>query len=105
MKEQDLDRVCSLAVIGQGGAGKTTLCEAILYSAKLIDRLGSVVDGTSFMDFEPEEIKRNISISASVCSFSWKSHNFHLVDTPGYSNFISESINCLRVVGGALVDM
>ncbi|MEE8449080.1 MAG: elongation factor G [Thermodesulfobacteriota bacterium] len=103
MKEQDLASVRSVAVIGQGGAGKTTLCEAILYNAKLIDRIGSVVDGTSFMDSEPEEIKRNISISASVCSFSWKNYKFHLVDTPGYSNFISETINCLRVVGGALV--
>ncbi len=103
MKEQDLASVRSVAVIGQGGAGKTTLCEAILYNARLIDRLGSVVDGTSFMDYEPEEIKRNISISASVCSFSWKNCKFHLVDTPGYSNFISETINCLRVVGGALV--
>lgn len=103
MKEQDIPLVRSLAVIGQGAGGKTTLCEALLYSARVIDRLGNVIEGTSTMDFEPEEIKRNISISAAISFLPWKNHKVNLIDTPGFSDFVAEAINCLRIAGAALV--
>ena len=103
MKAYDIARVRSLALIGQGGGGKTTLAEAILFNAGVVDRLGSIIEGTTAMDFEPEEIKRNISINSAICTLGWRGHKIHLIDTPGYSDFLAETKNCLRVVGGAVV--
>ncbi len=93
----------NISIIAHGGAGKTTLAEAMLYNAKAIDRLGRVDDGTSHMDFEPEEQKRKTSISASIHHYQWSDHNVNLMDTPGYSDFLGETRNTLRVSGGSVV--
>ena len=60
-------------------------------------------DGSSLMDFEPEEINRKISISASLAHFEWEKHQFHMIDTPGYANFIAEAKASMRVVDGAII--
>jgi elongation factor G len=82
--------VRNVAILGHGNCGKTTLAEAMLFSAGKINRLGKVDDGSSTMDFEPEEIKRDISINASFDHYIWKKHEVFLADTPGDDNFINE---------------
>ncbi|MFQ5442054.1 MAG: elongation factor G [Thermodesulfobacteriota bacterium] len=99
----EINKKRNIAVIAHGGAGKTTLSEAILYNAGATERLGSVDRGTSVMDFEPEEQKRKISISSAVHHYNWAGHNVNIIDTPGYSNFLNETKSSLRVVGGAVV--
>ena len=103
MKEFKREQVRNIALVGHGGSGKTSLAEAILFSAKTIDRLGKVDDGTSTMDSDPEELKRTISISTSVHHCPWKDHKITLLDTPGDANFLSESFNAIRVVEAAVI--
>jgi elongation factor G len=99
----DTSKIRNLGIIAHGGAGKTSLAEAILFDTKMIDRLGRVDDGTSTMDFEPEEIKRKISITSALDHCEWKEHSLHIVDTPGYGNFIADTRACMRTLDGAMV--
>lgn len=103
MKRFDPSHIRNIGTFGHGGEGKTSLCEAILFDTGENNRLGRVDDGSSIMDFEPEEINRKISISASLSHFEWDKHQFHLIDTPGYANFIAEAKAAMRVVDGAIV--
>jgi elongation factor G len=96
-------KIRNLGIVGQGGAGKTSLTEAILYNTGMNDRLGKVDEGTSVMDFEPEEVKRGITISSSLNHCEWKDHSLHIVDTPGYTNFLHDTRNCLRILGGSVL--
>jgi elongation factor G len=99
----DTSKIRNLGIIAHGGAGKTSLAEAILFDTKMIDRLGRVDDGTSTMDFEPEEIKRKISITSALDHCEWNGHSLHIVDTPGYGNFIADTRACMRALDGAVV--
>ncbi|CAG1065356.1 Elongation factor G [uncultured bacterium] len=101
--EVSMDKKRNVSIIAHGGAGKTSLAEAMLFNAKAIDRLGKVDDGTSHLDFEPEEQKRKITISAAVHHYDWDGCRVNVIDTPGYSNFLTETRDSLRVVGGAVV--
>src|SRR5210317_167501 len=94
--------VRNVAILGHGNCGKTTLVEAMLFSAGKTNRLGKVDDGSSAMDFEPEEIKRDISINASFNHYEWKKHEVFLVDTPGDDNFINEAKFAAKVADSAL---
>ncbi len=98
-----LDKKRNIAIIAHGGAGKTTLSEAILFNAKATDKLGRVDDDTSILDYEPEEHKRKISISAAVHHYRWGDCFVNIIDTPGYANFLTETRNSLKAVGGAVV--
>lgn len=93
----------NVAVIAHAGAGKTTLCEAMLFNAGAADRPGSVDEGTSCLDYEPEEQKRKISMKAAVHHYDRGGLRVNLIDTPGYSDFLNETRNALRVAGGAVV--
>ncbi len=93
----------NISIIAHGGAGKTSLSEAMLFNAGATDRLGRVDDETSVLDYEPEEHKRKISISAAVHHYDWSGSRVNLIDTPGYSNFLTETRDALRVTGGAVV--
>ena len=93
----------NVAIIGHGGTGKTSLCEAFLFTAGKTDRPGRVDDGTSGMDYEPEEQKRRISISAATNFFDWNKHKINIVDTPGDSNFAFDTKSCLRVTDSAVI--
>ena len=93
----------NLAVIGHGACGKTSLCEALLFTAGAVKTLGAVDAGNMVTDFEPEEIARRKSLSAGFAWLSWKKHAVHLVDTPGDSNFISEARGALQVLDGAIL--
>lgn len=97
------DRIRNVAVIAHGGAGKTSLTEAILYASGTVDRLGSVDNGTSTTDFEPEEISRKITISSSIAFCNWDNHRINIIDTPGFINFIEDTRGCLKAVDGAVI--
>ncbi len=98
----DVKLVRNVAILGHGNCGKTTLAEALLFNAGKTNRLGKVDDGSSAMDFEPEEIKRNISISTAFNHYTWKKHEVFLADTPGDDNFINEAKFTARVVDNVL---
>jgi elongation factor G len=93
----------NIAVIGHGGTGKTSLCESFLFVSGKSDRLGRVDDGTSNLDFEPEEQKKRISISSATSFFDWNKHKVNFLDTPGDANFFMDTKNCIRVADGAVV--
>jgi len=103
MKRVETTNIRNIGTFGHGGEGKTSLVEAMLFDTGENTRLGHVDDGSSLMDFEPEEINRKISISASLSHFEWNKHQFHIIDTPGYANFIAEAKASMRVVDGAII--
>ena len=93
----------NICLISHGGAGKTSLCEALLYKAGAIDRLGKVLDGNTTSDYDPEEVKRKISINTSIAPLEWKNVKINIIDTPGYFDFVGEMIEGVRVSGGAVI--
>ena len=97
------EKLRNLGIVGQGDAGKTSLVEAILFNTGMTDRLGKVDDGSSNMDFEPEETKRKITITSTLHHCEWNDHDLHIVDTPGYTNFLHDTRGCMRVLGGAVL--
>ena len=103
MKRVELSHIRNMGTFGHGGEGKTSLAEAILFDTGENTRLGRVDEGSSIMDFDPEEINRKISISASLSHFEWDKHQFHIIDTPGYANFIAEAKASMRIVDGAII--
>jgi elongation factor G len=103
MKSYAANEIRNIALIGHGGAGKTTLAEAILYATKTNQRLGRVDDDTSTFDFEPEEQKRKTSISAAVGHVEWKKHKINLIDTSGNGSFLVETRIALDVADAAVL--
>ncbi len=99
----ETENLRNVGLFGHGGAGKTSLAEAILYTAKVIDRMGKVENGNTVSDFEPEEIKRGISLSLSVLPLEWKGKKINVIDTPGYADFIGEIKSALRAVDSMLI--
>lgn len=96
------DKIRNVALVGHGGSGKTSLAEALLFVAGATNRLGSVDQGTSIFDYEPEEIDRKISLSLAVASFDWHGHQINIVDTPGYADFSGDARAALRAADLAL---
>ena len=103
MKPYTSENLRNVAIIAHGGAGKTSLAEAMLFNGGSTDRLGSVDAGTSVLDSEPEEIKRKITLTSAVHHFDWQGKHVNVIDTPGYANFIVDTKACLWVAGGAVV--
>ncbi|MGE4317892.1 MAG: elongation factor G [Deferribacterales bacterium] len=99
----DIKKIRNIAFISHGGAGKTSLVETILFNAKAVNRIGSVDNGTSVMDFDPVEIERHLSLHSKVSSIEWLETQINIVDTPGYGNFLYETRAGLSAVGGAVV--
>jgi elongation factor G len=102
MPAGELDKVRDVGILGQGGSGKSSLGEAILFVAGATQRLGRIQDGTAVFDYEPEEIKHHVSISTAFHSLSWTKHPMTLLDTPGYTAFLADSINCMRALDSAV---
>jgi len=98
----EVEKLRNVGILGHGGAGKTSLGEAMLFAAGATQRLGRVEEGTSVLDFEAEEVKRHISISTAFHSLLWKKLRLTLIDTPGYAAFLPDSINCIRALSGAV---
>ncbi|MDQ1368390.1 MAG: elongation factor [Acidimicrobiaceae bacterium] len=90
-------KIRNVALIGHGGAGKTTTTEALLFAAGVINRKGRVEDGTTTSDFDAEEIKRHISVSVALAPFEWHDHKVNILDCPGYSDFGTDTMAALRV--------
>ncbi len=101
MKDYTTDAIRNVALVGHGAAGKTTLMEAMLFGTKSVTRMGTVENGTTVSDFEPEEIKRQMSISAVIASCEHDGAKINIIDTPGYADFIGEVIGALRAVDNA----
>ncbi|HXZ89243.1 MAG TPA: elongation factor G [Candidatus Binataceae bacterium] len=102
MAVEEIGRLRTIALVGQGGTGKTQLAEAMLFTAGAITRLGRPDDGTAQMDFEPEELSRHISISSSFHHFNWKKTEVILANTPGYAAFLPDSFATMRAVDGVV---
>lgn len=96
------DSIRTIALIGHGGSGKTSLAEALLYTAGATTRLGSVDQGTTLLDHEPEEEERRQSLNLSVASLEWEGCKINLIDTPGYADFSGDARSAIRVADLAL---
>jgi elongation factor G len=103
MKSYAANEIRNIALIGHGGAGKTTLAEAILFCTKTNQRLGRVDDDTSTFDFEPEEQKRKTSISTAIGHVEWKKSKINIIDTSGNGSFLVETRIALDVADSAIL--
>ena len=103
MKEYRSDKLRNVGIVAHGGAGKTTLVEALLFNSGAVSRLGRVDDGSATTDYEPEEVKRKVTISAALAPCEWHDHKINLVDTPGYADFVAEVKGTLRAVDSSLL--
>jgi elongation factor G len=97
MKSYPTEKIRNVVLVGHGGAGKTTVAEALLARSGAITRAGRVEDGTTVCDTEPEEHKRHLSMSLALAPFEWLGHKVNLVDTPGYADFVGDVDAALRV--------
>jgi elongation factor G len=96
------DRIRNVALVGHRGSGKTSLNEALLFQAGAVNRLGSVTEGTTASDSDPDEQARQMSISTSLSSFEWDDRKINLVDTPGEPSFVADALSALRVCESAV---
>ena len=96
------DRIRNVALVGHRGSGKTSLYEALLYQAGVINRLGTVTDGTTVSDADEDEKARQMSISAALASFEWQDRKVNLLDTPGEPSFVADALGALRVCESAI---
>lgn len=103
MKIYEADKIRNIALLGHGGCGKTTLTEAALYTAKIVNRIGKVEDGNTISDFDKEEMARKISINTSVVPMEWEEHKINFIDTPGYFDFVGEVQSAIKVAGGLII--
>lgn len=103
MKLYDTANIKNFCLLGHGNSGKTSLAEAMLYTAGNTDRLGRTADGNTVMDFDPEEIKRKFSISTALAACEWHGVKFNILDTPGYFDFIGEVQEAVRVSDAAVI--
>ncbi len=103
MKAYDFKDIRNVCILGHGGVGKTSLTEAMLYLGQGNDRLGKVADGNTVSDYDPEEVKRKISISSSLAPLEWKNKKINVLDTPGFFDFAGEVKECVRVADAAVI--
>lgn len=103
MKDYSINNLRNVGILGHSSSGKTSLTEALLFCAGVTDRLGKVEDGNTISDFDVEEKKRNISLSASIIPLEWEKIKINLVDIPGYFDFEGERIEAMRAVDVATI--
>lgn len=97
------DRIRNVVLLGHGGAGKTTLVEAMAYLAGMTNRLGRVEDGNTISDFDKEEIKRHFSISTTLVPVPWDKMKINVLDTPGYFDFVGEVEEAVSAADAAII--
>ena len=105
MQSYAMDAIRNVAVMGHGKAGKTSLLEAMLYNSGCIDRIGTVADGNTVCDFDPDEIRRKASISTAIAPIEWKDMKYNMLDTPGFFDFVGEVKEGLRAADSALITL
>jgi elongation factor G len=103
MKVYDAPSIRNIAVVGHGGAGKTSLVSALLFDMGAANRLGRTEDGTAVTDFDPDEIERKISLQTALAYGEWKKTKINFIDAPGYAVFVGEAMAALRVADAALL--
>ena len=103
MKDYVVEKLRNICLLSHGGAGKTTLTECMLFNAGVLERFGKVTDGNTTSDYDPEEIKRKISISTTLNPVEYKEHRINIIDTPGYFDFVGEVMSGIRVADGAII--
>ena len=103
MKTYSMDAIRNIAVMGHGKCGKTTLTEAMLFNAKMTDRMGKVADGNTVTDYDGEEIKRQFSISTALATVEWKDMKYNMIDTPGFFDFVGDVKEGIRAADSALI--
>ncbi len=103
MQKYGLDKIRNTVLLSHGGAGKTSLAEVMLFNAGAVGRLGKVDDGSSTSDYDPDEIKRKISINLSLLPCEWRDAKINVIDAPGYTDFVGELRAGMRVSEGAII--
>ncbi len=103
MKQYEAKKIKNIVLVGHGGCGKTSVAEAMIYLAGASDRLGKVDDGNTILDFDPEEIKRKVSVSSAVAPIEWKNYKINIIDTPGLFDFESGVCEGMRAADTALI--
>ncbi len=103
MKSFPPAKIRNVALVGHGGAGKTSLAEALLFCSGAISRMGRVEDGTTTTDFDPEEVRRHLSLSLTLAPFEHDGCKINLLDTPGYADFVGDMRTALEVADLAVV--
>jgi elongation factor G len=102
MPADDVGAIRNLGIIGQGGVGKTALGEVMLFDGGATTRIGRLDDGTSAFGPEPEEVRRQLTLTTSFHRLTWRKHEITLLDMPGYANFIPDALNCMRAATGVV---
>ena len=102
MNTYEPSNIRNVLLVGHGGSGKTTLSEALLFLGGVTTRMGTVEDGNTVSDFEPEEVKRQISVSLSLSPIEWRNTKINILDAPGYADFIGDVRAALRAVDAVL---
>ncbi len=103
MKKYTSDNIRNVALISHGGAGKTSLTEALLFTSGAINRLGKIESGNTTTDFDPDEVKKQVTINVGLAPLEWSGIKINLLDTPGYFDFIGDVLGALRVADSAVV--
>ena len=103
MKKIDTPKIRNLVLVGHQDTGKTSFLEAVLFETKQVNRLASVADGHSNLDFVPEEIDRKITMKAKLTHADWADHRLTMVDTPGYDDFVADRLGAIAAVDSSLV--
>lgn len=103
MKAYTSNNIRNIAVLGHGGKGKTTLCEAMLYIAGASDRLGRVADGNTVLDFDSEEKRRKSSVSSAMAALEWDNTKLNIIDAPGLFDFEGGAAEAVRAAEAVLI--
>lgn len=103
MKEYTTDKLRNVALVGHQSSGKTSLVEAMLFNSGAISRMGRIEDGTTVSDWEDEEKARKLSLSTSLIQLEFNDHKINVLDTPGYTDFLGEMKNAIRVADAVIV--
>ncbi|MFB3739353.1 MAG: GTP-binding protein, partial [Candidatus Velamenicoccus archaeovorus] len=103
MKTYDAANIRNVLLVGHGGAGKSTLLEAMLFTSGALTRMGKVEDGNTVSDFEPEEVKKGISVSLAMAPVEWNGVKVNVLDAPGYADFVGDLRSAIRAADAVLV--
>ena len=103
MKQYDITKIKSIALLGHGSSGKTTLAESILFAAGVTARIGKTADGSAIMDFDAEEKKRGVSVSTAVYQMEYKDNKINLIDAPGLFDFAGGVSEALTAADSAVI--
>lgn len=103
MKSYKVEELRNISLIAHSGAGKTSLTEAMLFNAGVINRIGTIEEGNTVSDYDPEEIRRHISVNTAVAPWEWAGHKVNLLDTPGYADFVGEVKGAIRVSDAVVI--